>query len=216
MSMARSETLLFVTSRRAFARLADGGRLVAITGAGLSPDAPQWREAFITLQERGRVVFSAAIDGRVYAPHGTTRDAAHGDREGSGRGPGEISAPRATAPDVATLLEWVLSDVPARAPVAPTSIPGPAALRRAASMAQRPRSPRAPSLAPRVTEPSAIELEYETEDWKPSNGGSLSDAIYEGYVLQSIRFRTLGRIRPSSSSRRPWPRWRRRSRAIGR
>jgi hypothetical protein len=51
----------------ALARLADGGRLVAITGASLSPDHPSWREAFVRLQERGRIVFSAAIDGRVYA-----------------------------------------------------------------------------------------------------------------------------------------------------
>jgi len=99
--------------------------------------------------------------------------------------PARFPTPRATAPDVATLLEWVLSDVPARAPVAPTSIPAPA-LRRAAPITQRPRSARAPSPTPRA-EPSAIELAYETVDWKPINGGSLSDAIYEGYVLQSIR-----------------------------
>ena len=55
----------------ALARLADGGRLVAITGASVSPDHPSWRDAFIRLQERGRVVFSAAIEGRVYARHGT-------------------------------------------------------------------------------------------------------------------------------------------------
>ncbi|MGY0794088.1 hypothetical protein ACW7BJ_32440 [Azospirillum argentinense] len=51
----------------ALARLAEGGRLVAVTGAGLAPEHPAWREAFVRLQERGRVVFSAAIDGRVYA-----------------------------------------------------------------------------------------------------------------------------------------------------
>ena len=56
----------------ALARLAEGGRLVAITGANLSPDHPSWRDAFVRLQERGRVVFSAAIEGRVYARHGTT------------------------------------------------------------------------------------------------------------------------------------------------
>src|SRR3546814_6278293 len=56
----------------ALARLADGGRLVAITGANLSPDNPTWRDGFVRLQERGRVVFSAAIDGRVYARHGTS------------------------------------------------------------------------------------------------------------------------------------------------
>src|SRR5499427_3909978 len=40
----------------ALARLADGGRLVAITGASLSPDNPSWRNGFIRLQERGRIV----------------------------------------------------------------------------------------------------------------------------------------------------------------
>jgi predicted RNA methylase len=170
----------------AFARLADGGRLVAITGAGLSPDAPQWREAFITLQERGRVVFSAAIDGRVYASHGTTIETRLTviDKVPA-ENPSRFPAPRATAPDVATLLEWVLSDVPPRAPIAPTLKRG-SVIRRAASIAQPPRSPRAPSPALRA-EPSAIELEYETVDWKPVNGASLSDAIYEGFVLQSIR-----------------------------
>src|SRR3546814_10253370 len=53
----------------ALARLADGGRLVAITGANFAPDAPAWRDAYVRLQERGHVVFSAAIDGRVYAKH---------------------------------------------------------------------------------------------------------------------------------------------------
>ena len=56
----------------ALARLADGGRLVTITGASFAPDAPACRDAFARLQERGRVVFTAAIDGAVYAKHGTT------------------------------------------------------------------------------------------------------------------------------------------------
>jgi hypothetical protein len=58
--------------KSALARLADGGRLVAITGTNFAPEVPAWRDAFIQLQERGRVVFSAAIDGAVYAKHGTT------------------------------------------------------------------------------------------------------------------------------------------------
>ena len=52
----------------------EGGRLVAITGASFAPDNPAWTDAFVRLQERGRVVFSAAIDGAVYAKHGTTID----------------------------------------------------------------------------------------------------------------------------------------------
>src|SRR5262249_6834631 len=58
----------------ALARLAEGGRLVAITGASLSPDNPSWHDAFVRLQEHGRVVFSAAIDCRVYARHGTSTE----------------------------------------------------------------------------------------------------------------------------------------------
>ena len=58
----------------ALARLAEGGRLVAITGASLAPDRPAGREAFARLQERGRVVFTAALDGRAYARHGTTTE----------------------------------------------------------------------------------------------------------------------------------------------
>ena len=38
------------------------------------PDNPAWTDAFVHLQERGRVVFSAAIDGGVYAKHGTTTE----------------------------------------------------------------------------------------------------------------------------------------------
>ena len=56
----------------ALARLAEGGRLVAITGSNLSPDNPTWRDAFVRIQQRSRIVFSAAVDGRVYARHGTT------------------------------------------------------------------------------------------------------------------------------------------------
>src|SRR5271168_600472 len=58
--------------RSALARLADGGRLIAITGAGLAPDDPAWTDAFIALQERGTVVFTTAIAGAVYSRHGTT------------------------------------------------------------------------------------------------------------------------------------------------
>jgi predicted RNA methylase len=58
----------------ALARLPEGGRLVTITGANVAPDNPVWTESFKRLQEQGRVVFSAASDGAVYAKHGTTID----------------------------------------------------------------------------------------------------------------------------------------------
>ena len=53
-------------------RLEPGGRLVAITGAGFAPDAPMWRDSFIHLQAIARIVFTAGIDGAVFARHGTS------------------------------------------------------------------------------------------------------------------------------------------------
>ena len=69
----------------ALARLTEGGRLVAIRGETLSPHNPAWRDGFVRLQERGRVVFTAGVDGRVYARHGTTTDAPDRHRPRAGR-----------------------------------------------------------------------------------------------------------------------------------
>jgi len=38
-----------------------------------------------------------------------------------------------------------------------------------------------------VIEPAAVELNYESIDWTPAAGGNLTEALYEGYGLQSIR-----------------------------
>ena len=101
----------------ALARLADGGRLVAITGASLAPDNPAWRDGFVHLQQRGRVVFSAAIDGSVYARHGTTVDTRLTviDRVPADD-PTAFPASPGMAPDAATLLAWVTAQVPPRLP----------------------------------------------------------------------------------------------------
>jgi predicted RNA methylase len=171
----------------ALARLAVGGRLVAITGASLSPDNPSWRDAFVRLQERGRVVFSAAIDGRVYARHGTTADTRLTviDRVPADD-PTTFPASPSMAPDVATLLSWTLQRVPPRsrvdgsASVQAGTRPGP--LRAKLASASKP----APVMPPAV-EPAGNELVYETVDWKPSEGGCLTEALYEGYESQSIR-----------------------------
>ena len=78
----RSATLAHV--RSALARLAPGGRLVTITGSGFSPNAPQWRDAFVRLQETATLRLTAPIAGSVYARHGTTtEDATDGVRQGA-------------------------------------------------------------------------------------------------------------------------------------
>ncbi|RWG08852.1 MAG: methylase, partial [Mesorhizobium sp.] len=103
----------------ALARLAPGGRLVTITGASFAPDNPSCAPAFARLQERGRVVFSAAIDGAVYAKHGTTFDTRLTVIDKlPADDPAVFPAAPGVAPDAATLLAWVCEHIPARLPVA--------------------------------------------------------------------------------------------------
>jgi len=173
----------------ALARLADGGRLVAITGANFGPDAPAWRDAFVHLQERGRIVFTAAIDGAVYAKHGTTIDTRLIviDKTPAGN-PATLPESRGIAPDVATLLSWISEHVPARLALAPSlAIPVSAAAAPRTVRGYLARAAAAGLAKPSVADPEAIDLDYETIDWTPPEGARLSDAIYEEYRLQSIR-----------------------------
>lgn len=169
----------------ALARLEPGGRLVAITGANCAPSAPEWRGPFARLQEQGRILFTAAIDGRVYAKHGTTIptrltviDKIPADD------PGQFPHSAGKAPDTATLLEWVLSQVPPRCPTTPASA---AALPVAASAASMHTNARtiAPAPTPPAPEPEAVELAYMTMNWTPP-AERLGDSIYEPYALQSL------------------------------
>ncbi|WP_186398148.1 strawberry notch family protein [Stappia sp. P2PMeth1] len=173
----------------ALARLAPGGRLVTITGANFAPDAPDWRDAFVRLAERGRVIFTATIDGSVYARHGTTLPTRLTvfDKVPAGD-PAVFPASPGTAPDVATLLGWIEARVPPRQPV---SLPKP----DAAASCATPKTVRCylarPAAARPATsvaaDPEGVELAYETVDWTPQDGTRLTDAIYEAYGLQSIR-----------------------------
>jgi len=171
----------------AFARLAGGGRLVAITGANLDPGSRRWCGAFAKLQQSGRVVFSAAIDGRVFAKHGTTASTRltvidkipAGDPDG-------IPVARGTAVSAAELLGW-LADLSSRPDPAPTTL---ARVSRVCSqvvqVVDRPMSlARAGGPVPQTCE--AVPLDYEPIDWTPLEGASLTEAIYEDFTVQSIR-----------------------------
>jgi predicted RNA methylase len=174
----------------ALARLPEGGRLVTITGANVAPDNPAWTSSFKRLQEQGRVVFSAAIDGAVYAKHGTTIDTRLTVID---RVPvdeiASFPASPGIAPDLPTLLGWVLQHVPPRRPMAgraagvAPAIASPATPRTVrAYVAQRQSAAAVPSIAPVATE-----VAYEPVDWTPTDGGSITDTLYEAYTLQSIR-----------------------------
>ncbi len=170
-------------------RLAPGGRLVTITGANVGPDMPDWRDAFARLQERGRVVFTAAIAGAVYARHGTTFptrltviDKLPADD------PAAFPPSPGMAPDVATLLDWIAAHVPPRLPVtltAATAPTSPAAPKTGRGYLARSTISRASASV--AADPKGVSLPYDIIDWSPPEDARLSEAIYEEYGLQSIR-----------------------------
>ena len=143
------------------------------------------------LQEKGRVVFTAAIAGQAYARHGTTIETRLTVID---RVPAED--PRAFPPspgiaaDAAELLDWVSRLVPPRPPVADaTPLPAPAVFSCRPVGRSRPKAP-APQLplAKRPAPvPDAVELGYETRDWTPARH-TFTAGLYEGYALQTIHF----------------------------
>jgi predicted RNA methylase len=195
----------------AFARLAPGGRLVAITGASLSPDNPKWRDAFIRLQERGTVLFSAATDGSVFARHGTTMETRLTVIDKiAARNPATLVPSLGTAPDLATLLSWI-SDLPPRFPsTAPNSIGAlsngilracaakmaarkagetlrPAAVDRSGARTAPPGMiSRSVPLTPASFDNEIVELVYELRDAASAARMDAADGIYEPYELRAI------------------------------
>ncbi|WP_448140512.1 strawberry notch-like NTP hydrolase domain-containing protein [Sphingopyxis fribergensis] len=168
----------------ALARLNDDGRLVAIVGAGCSPELAGWRDAFVRLQETGRILFSAAIAGKIYAKHGTTAatrllviDKRPADDARL------FVRSRGEAGDLATLLAWVEADVPPRSGPATT-----AACLETRPVPSAPAHRRGEAAASSGTDAffaPAAELVYETRDWAAPDG-QLGDGIYEPYALQSL------------------------------
>ena len=171
----------------ALARLAPGGRLVSITGAGFGPDIPAWRDSFVRLQERSRVVFSAPIDGSVYARHGTTFPTRLTVIDKiPAEDPTRFPATPGLAPDVATLLGWIAYHVPPRPAVELPKPPLPTSLARSVR-SYLARANAVPAIRKPDASPVAVELVYDTIDAVPSDTARLSDAIYEEYGLQAVR-----------------------------
>ena len=174
----------------ALARLPEGGRLVTITGANVAPDNPAWTQSFIRLQEQGRVVFSASIDGAVYAKHATTIDTRLTviDRVPTDHVASFPASPGCAA-DLPTLLAWVMQYVPPRHPIAGNV----AARLPAIASHSAPRTVRAnlgrhpPAVIAPAIDIVATEVAYEPADWTPTNASQISDALYEAYTLQPIR-----------------------------
>jgi predicted RNA methylase len=186
----------------ALARLAPGGRLVVITGESFRPSTKSFQPTFQRIGESADVVFSAAIDGKVFARHGTTIDTrltVIDKRVGCEQGTAPIDIEAAYHPLCATtadLLSAVLTHCPARRnpPPCPTgaalSVPNRPtrtnlhALRNAARLETRALA------ADRAKHPfddiGTAPLDYLPKAWSEPDG-ALQDTVYEAYDLQAIR-----------------------------
>ena len=156
--------------RSAFSMLPPGGRLVAIASAHCVPGDDAWQDAFESLDPPARVVFTAAIDGRVYARRGTTFDTRLTvlDRGGEERGDAPVHAPVRVA-DAAELLDAVAAAVPVRLPIQP--LPG-------ADLFGHTPTPRpTPARRPRTAAPPAQATPH---DW-----GSVAELAYEAVTAAS-------------------------------
>jgi len=182
--------------RSALARLAPGGRLVAITGASFAPDAPAWSETFGRLTESAHLVFTGAVSGAAFAKHGTsfeTRISVFDKCRGGERGGITADLARSISPDVAQLLARIVAEVPPRlaldsGDVARTRAPFPGAPARASGYAAgKPRAAPSASVAANVSAPDAEDLAYTLRDTANDLcAARLSDAIYETFRLQAI------------------------------
>jgi predicted RNA methylase len=106
--------------RSALTRLAPGGRLVAITGAGFTPDMSSWAETFTRRTESAHLVFTGAVHGSAFAKHGTsfeTRISVFDKCRGSELGGFTANLTQPMAPDVASLLARITAEVPPRLPL---------------------------------------------------------------------------------------------------
>jgi predicted RNA methylase len=207
-------TLRHVSS--ALARLADGGRLVAITGANFAPDNPAWADAFIQLQERGRVVFSAAIDGAVYAKHGTTIDTRLTviDKQPADERCTFQASP-GMAPDVATLLAgWCSTSLRGCRSLVPPPLP----LFAAQSCLGRCSAPPSAHHPFRPLQSRPIPSDSPTRPWigSPPRADASLRRFMKNTDCRRSAFPTLRRIPPSWCNQWRWHRSRPRNLPIGR
>ena len=175
----------------AFARLREGGRLVAITGHNVGSRGTRLARGVRAAAGTGRArrVQHGDRGPGLCPPRHDDGYAAHSHRPGAGGGPAALSAVAGQGRDCRRIAR---SGHPpgAAAPGARSPLSPPPCFHWHGSRRSRgppPRSAPAP-LLPRVAPaPSAVELAYETCAWAPAERGRLTAALYEGYALQTLR-----------------------------
>ncbi|MBN8632305.1 MAG: strawberry notch family protein [Rhodobacterales bacterium] len=184
--------------RSALARLAQGGRLVTITGANFAPDAPAWAETFARLTESAHLVFTGAVSGGAFAKHGTsfeTRISIFDKCRGGEQGGITADLAKPMSPDVAHLLARITAEVPPRLEVMrdaatgqcrSSPVPGNPA-RAAKTTVGISRASASASSFDANTQFDAEDLAYSLRQATEEDSAvRLSDAIYETFRLQAF------------------------------
>ena len=168
--------------RSALRRLPQGGRLVALTHSSHNPTesdiAGLYREPGFDLG----FAFTATVDGRIYARHGTSVDTRLTVIDRMPRPEPPVTAGHART--LAELLALIDRCLPQRAPApaSPAQPSSPAALRPPPG---RSPAPRASAPLPAASTGDAAELAYEARELS-GPAAQFNDRIYEPYDVQSI------------------------------
>ncbi|HEX2842133.1 strawberry notch-like NTP hydrolase domain-containing protein [Hyphomicrobium sp.] len=168
--------------KSALHRLAPGGRLVAITSAGLWPHSPQWKEAFDTLLSIATLRYTTLVSGKLFRRHGTTittrlsvfdkLPAANADCKWTAE---EATDPHAVLRDI---VQWV----PPRAPCA-KSIISPAVQQAVTRHASKPVQKSYGQVAAPVHAINGEELDYSIID---TPALSVTEGLYQTYAPERI------------------------------
>jgi hypothetical protein len=169
--------------RSALRRLPDGGRLVVLTGEGHDPANADIKALYADLSERASFAFTASVDGRIYARHGTTIDTRLTVID---RVPGLAPlVPAGHATSLAGLIALIEAKLPPRPPRSSLPVLAKTAPRSAPATAGQPRPPaRSPLPASLQASPEAEEVRYEPRE--TAVDATFGDRIYEPYDVQTI------------------------------
>ncbi len=174
----------------ALSRLAPGGRLVLISGAGFNPSSKAFQSTFKRIAETSSIVFSCPVAGKVFAKHGTTIDTRLTvlDKHKSGD-PGSTINPDFFLP-ISETAEALLNAIKLHCPercsehvlanspkASVLSIRDAARKETQALATERAKHP--------FDNAKTIKLDYLPKVWSDPSG-SMTDAVYEDYQLQAF------------------------------
>lgn len=174
--------------KSALARLAPGGRLVAITGIRFSPDDADYAAWFKDIESFATLSFTAALDGKIFQRHGTSVETRFSVFDKVPTPPVDQEVQRGVCASTEELAALIETHVPPR-PETRASLASGIAWGAAAPARNRPRHVRADAGAKTAfTAKTAetVELAYEVIE-TPTTAEAKTDAIYQSYAPERIR-----------------------------